>query len=134
MIDYWKICHLIRSFLSYVLWIKKCISTLNKMPLMVQPVLFQMWTVPQMHAITLRFLALHLKEWHWHRHIVIPSPNKLFWNRLKDKTLTSISEERHNYYNWSLVTIINPMCKKCLSYATEHLTDQHTLFIDRSSL
>lgn len=90
---------------------KKYISTLNKMPLMVQPVLFQMRTVPQMRAITLRFLALHLKEWHWHRHIVIPSPNKLFWNRLKDKTLTSISEERHNYYNWSLVTIINPMCK-----------------------
>lgn len=67
-----------RSFLSYVHWMKKKKSILNKMPLMAQPVLFQMWTVPLNASVTLSFLALHLKEQHWHRHTVILSPNKLF--------------------------------------------------------
>ena len=47
-----------RSFLSYAhLMKKKKKSILNKMPLMAQPVLFQMWTVPLMHQ-------LHLVSWH----------------------------------------------------------------------
>ena len=88
-----------RSFLSYVHWMKKK-SVLNKMPLMAQPVLFQMWTAPLNASITLSFLALHLKEQHWHRHTVILSPNKLFCSYgLKDKALTLVSEERYNYYN-----------------------------------